>query len=213
MYLCIPICVFLAHLLLDNKLQDVPLWMRIGSSAGFSLLVWAILKRTGLVKRIEIDPVLSGAFLVFLGAIFGMHLPGQVNARAPGDAPDTPVELPVLGVEDRGINIPVPSRGTGGERGAWGGTTELMVVTRSPRPPHARIVVAVEDIDAARDHGCVWAALRDGALGFPVPTVGVPARCKAERGVPGSDIEWTGRPFMAWRWTDQPAGSRSDESP
>jgi hypothetical protein len=209
-YLCIPVCVFLAHLLLDNKLHDVPLWMRLTGSGASALLVWAILKWTGLVKRIALDPVLSGAFLVFLGALFGMQLPAVINASAPSTDWEQEAELPVLGVVDRGIKIPVPTRGN---KGVHGGTTELVVVTRTPHPPHERIRVAVDNVEVARRLGCVRVSVPKGLLGFATPATALAIPCDAARGVPGREIEWAGRAFADWRWIDQPAGSSSELSP
>lgn len=209
-YLCIPVCVFLAHLLLNNKLQDVPLWIRLTGSGASALLVWAIVKWTGLVKRIEIDPVLSGAFLVFLGAIFGMQLPSLINARMPISDWEPAMELPVLGIVDRGIKIPVPTRG---HKGVYGGTTESVVVTRTPHPPHERIRVAVDNVEVARKLGCVRVSIRNGILGFPTPVTAEAVHCDAARGVPGREIEWAGRAFADWRWAGQPPGSSSELSP
>ena len=180
----------------------------IGASA-----TWYLLKLSGLIRRIVIDPVLTGCIIVMLGALLGVQAPYHLN-RIDRGATDWQFadELPILTVSDVGFKVPVPGRSGFNQSARRGGATRHVVITHSPADPEKRLLIPVKDTGALQNHHCISAELHQGVLGIEWADTALPIACSAERGVPSSSVNWPAGNFAAWHWNNQP-GSSSEESP
>lgn len=208
-YLSIIPSVWLSYRLLGAQLQDIPPWMRVAGGLIGACATWYLLKLSGLIRRIVIDPVLTGCIIVLLGAMLGVQAPYHLNRIGRGTVEwTTTAELPVLAITDVGPKVPVPGRS--GAR--WGGVTRYVVVTHSPTDPDQQLLIPLEGVSPPGDHRCINVGLHHGMLGIEWAETALPVACRAERGVPGSSVTWPSGNFAAWRWNNQP-GSNSEESP